>query len=156
MRMIAALLALLLAGSAAADGINISGPSYLFGPWTPTIISGGGGTPTYSAQTGFYEQFGREVTVRFTVTLATAGTLAAGVVSIGGLPITAVGTGTCWVSSYSVTGLSALTYGVTGTISDATTSINLVSNGNAVSTSVTVAQIGATPFFVGTCSYKAS
>lgn len=154
-RLAAFLLALILSAPALADGINIP-PVPIQGSWTPTITSAGGGTPTYSTQTGFYEQIGRQITVRFTVVLATAGTLGAGNISVGGLPVTAVGTGMCSISQYSTAGLTALNVGVGGVISDATTSIGLVSFSNTATSAITVAQAGATAFFIGYCTYKAS
>jgi hypothetical protein len=61
-------------------------------PFTPTIASSGGGTPTYSAQVARYRRFFGLVHITGRVTLATFGTLAAGSVSIGGLPVASVNT----------------------------------------------------------------
>lgn len=60
--------------------------------FTPTIISSGGGAPTYSVQVARYRRFFGLVHVTGRVTLATFGTLAAGTVTIGGLPFASVNT----------------------------------------------------------------
>jgi hypothetical protein len=61
---------------------------YEEGSFTPTIISSGGGTPTYTTQVGRYIKIGRLVVGSGRVTLATKGTLAAGDVLIDDLPFT--------------------------------------------------------------------
>jgi hypothetical protein len=58
--------------------------------FTPTIISSGGGTPTYSLQVGRYRRVNGWVEITGQITLATFGTLAAGSITIGGLPVAAV------------------------------------------------------------------
>jgi hypothetical protein len=60
--------------------------------FTPTIVSSGGGTPTYTRQVARYRRFLGLVQITGRVTLATFGTLAAGTVSIGGLPVASVNT----------------------------------------------------------------
>lgn len=61
---------------------------YEEGTFTPTITSGGGGAATYTTQIGYYTKVGKNVWVGGRVTLATAGTLAAGSISLSGLPFT--------------------------------------------------------------------
>lgn len=56
------------------------------GTWTITLASSGGGTPTYTNRTGYYLRKGNEVTASGILTLLTRGTLAAGTMSITGLP----------------------------------------------------------------------
>jgi hypothetical protein len=58
--------------------------------FTPTIISSGGGTPTYSLQVGRWRRVNGWVEITGQITLATFGTLAAGSITIGGLPVAAV------------------------------------------------------------------
>jgi hypothetical protein len=58
------------------------------GSWTMTVVSTGGGVPTYTRQTGYYMRVGTLVFVQGYVTLLTKGTLAAGSISISGLPFT--------------------------------------------------------------------
>lgn len=68
------------------DNIGTSGnPANTF---TPAIASSGGGTPTYSVQAGCYEIVNGRCFFNLSVTLATLGTLAAGNVTITGMPVT--------------------------------------------------------------------
>jgi Concanavalin A-like lectin/glucanases superfamily len=60
--------------------------------WTPTLASSGGGAPTYTTRTGRAVKVGKLVTFWTRITLATAGTLAAGNLTITGLPFTAENT----------------------------------------------------------------
>ncbi len=62
---------------------------YEEGTFSPTIVSSGGGTPTYSLQSGLYTKIGKMVLVQIAVTLSNKGTLAAGNISLGALPFTA-------------------------------------------------------------------
>lgn len=61
-------------------------------PWTPTIVSSGGGAPTYTTNTGEITKEGNLVTGSFLIVLSGLGTLAAGTVTIAGLPYTASAT----------------------------------------------------------------
>jgi hypothetical protein len=67
---------------------------YEEGTWTPTFVSSGGGVPTYSTPTnGYYLKVGKHIEAQGVITLSALGTLAAGQMSIGGLPF-AAGSGT--------------------------------------------------------------
>jgi hypothetical protein len=57
------------------------------GTWTMTLVSSGGGTPTYTDRTGYYLRVGSVMHVTGILTLATTGTLAAGSLTITGLPV---------------------------------------------------------------------
>jgi hypothetical protein len=59
---------------------------YEVGTWTPTLISSGGGVPTYNTQTGRFIRTGNFIQASFFITLATLGTLAAGTLTVGNLP----------------------------------------------------------------------
>lgn len=59
---------------------------YGSGLFTPTLISSGGGTPTYAAQYGSYQQIGNRVHFNLRISISALGTLAAGNVTVGGLP----------------------------------------------------------------------
>lgn len=59
---------------------------YEEGTWSPTIVSSGGGTPTYTTQSGRYVKVGKYVWLGGRLTLATKGTLAAGTITVEGLP----------------------------------------------------------------------
>lgn len=157
-RIVCALLALFFTTAALADGINISGPSYLFGAWTPTLV--GSATPgtgqTYAQQVGSYEQLGRQVTIRFSITATSLGT-AAGNIKLGNLPVANVAeNGMCVISFYTVTGLAALNYVVTGVVDQSASTVSLYQNGSTASINVTIAQAGASAAFIGYCNYRAS
>lgn len=55
--------------------------------WTPTLVSSGGGAPTYTTQTGSYIKVGKKVTFAGRITLTNKGTLGAGTLTIA-LPFT--------------------------------------------------------------------
>ena len=57
-----------------------------YGTFTPTLLSAGGGTPTYVVQQGIYARAGKLVNVSGNITLASKGSLAAGALAIGGFP----------------------------------------------------------------------
>jgi hypothetical protein len=79
--------------SASTDANTLD--DYEEGTWTPTV----GGTATHSTQTGSYTKIGRQVTVKFEITITTLGT--GSTTTISGLP-------------FSVSGASGETYGATG------------------------------------------
>ena len=56
---------------------------------TPTLVSSGGGAPTYTTQTGSFTKTGNQVVGSFLISLTNLGTLAAGTLTIAGLPFTA-------------------------------------------------------------------
>jgi len=125
--------------------------------WTPTVTTTGTvGTPAYSVQVGSYEQIGRQVTVRFNITLSGWAGSPTGNVLIAGLPLTSANTanddGVCHISNYVVTGLTASTI-MTGFIAPNAASAQLVQVGTTTTTPVTTAQSGLTPTFIGMCNY---
>jgi hypothetical protein len=66
---------------------------YEEGTWTPAIFGNGGQSgQAYSVQSGTYTKIGREVTVRFFVTLSTEGTFSGAYLLLGGLPFTIAAT----------------------------------------------------------------
>lgn len=138
------------------DGTTLS---YSQAAWTPTLIGSTSGAFTYSTQVGSYERVGRQVTVRFSLVAATAGT-ASGNVQVGGLPFAAAATSndfaSCYVGQYAAAGLAALNYGITGNISPSASVVSLLSNATSGGTPVTVAQAGATFTVLGTCIYRAA
>lgn len=148
-------------GAATATSINFGGTTlanYVEGSWTPTIV--GGTTPgtgqSYTSQTGQYERIGRLVIASFNLIVSGVGT-ASGLAQIGGLPIAAVGSaGWGYLSGYSVTGLTVLTYGIVCSVASGGSVINLLSNGNTAISNITIAQCGSTPFFQGTLIYRVS
>lgn len=124
--------------------------------FTPTIISGGGGTPTYSVQVGRYVKIGKFVSAYGKVTLATKGTLAAGIVSIGGLPVatenTANADASVVIGAY---GLTTSVVSLFGTMAPGTTTISLQINTAAATsgTNMTVADMSGTTTFTFAVQY---
>lgn len=127
---------------------NIIGPKYQErGTWTPTIVSSGGGAPTYSTQSGRYIKTDKQVFCSAVIDLATAGTLAAGTLTVGGFPFTvnnavaSRATGTCtWVS------FATAFINVIVRMAENTTTADLLGATGAVATTstVSVANFGAT------------
>ncbi len=76
--------------NAVADANTLD--DYEEGSWTPTIVSSGGGTPTYTVQTGLYTKVGNTVFCEGRVTISAFGSLAAGTITIASLPFTASAT----------------------------------------------------------------
>jgi hypothetical protein len=58
------------------------------GTFTPTLVSVGGGTPTYSSQVGLYVRAGKAIIFSARVQISNLSSLAAGGITIGGLPFT--------------------------------------------------------------------
>jgi hypothetical protein len=69
--------------------INVAGNVldwYEEGIFTPTLTSSGGGTPVYTTQYAHFDRVGRTVHFIVNLQISGLGTLAAGTISIGGLP----------------------------------------------------------------------
>jgi hypothetical protein len=78
------------------------------GTFTPTLVSSGGGVPTYSLQLGRYVLLGNShVAFNAVITLSAFGTLAAGTLTVAGLPFTAADTGISNVCSITANNLDA-------------------------------------------------
>lgn len=141
--------------SAARSSLGV--PIYTAGSWTPTVTTSGTvGTPAYSIQVGTYEQIGRQVTVRFSLTLTSWAGSPTGNVSIAGLPFSSANVGNdngvCTMGSYIVTGLTASNI-LSGLVNFNTNVIQVLQIGNTTGAVVTQAQFGATAVVIGTCSY---
>lgn len=153
-------------GTGVATALAIAGGSTgalaveTFGTWTPTIV--GSTTPgtgqTYTTQVGTWERHGRQIVARFSIVATSLGT-AAGNTQIGGLPVASANTannfGTCVVPAYSVAGLPALSYGITGYVQPNSSVIDLATMNNTSSGNITIAQAGASAVFRGTVIYQA-
>jgi hypothetical protein len=71
----------------AAPSTNVTTlDDYRESTWTPTIVSAGGGSPTYTKRIGYYTKIGNLVTVHFNITW-TAFTGGSGAMNITGLPL---------------------------------------------------------------------
>lgn len=149
------------AGVPAALAIAANGaggfPTYTAGSWTPTLTTTGTvGTPTYTIQVGTYEQIGRQVTVRFSLTITAWAGSPTGNVSIASLPLTSANitndNGTCTMGSYVVTGLTASNI-LSGVVNANTSTIQMLQIGNTTGAVVTAAQFGPTAVVIGMCGY---
>lgn len=122
--------------------------------FTPTIVSSGGGTPTYSVQVARYDRTNGFVRISGQVALATFGTLAAGTVTIAGLPVAHV-TVANLSSSVSISYYTATSAGVvSGLIDSASSSIRLLlATGGAAPVNMTKADLAATSTFIFSASY---
>ncbi len=145
-------------GSSSALDTWVNCPTYAATTWTPAITTTSTvGTPAYTTQVGSYEKIGRQVTVRFDITLSGWTGSPTGNVEISGLPVAAANTsndyGTCAISNYTVTGLAASNIGITGLISPNTSVIILYQNSNTASSQITAAQAGTTATLIGFCNY---
>jgi hypothetical protein len=126
------------------------------GTWTPTLVSSGGGTPTYLAQTGVSFKTGAFAFLEGTLTISAFNTLAAGTLTIGGLPFTCGGAhGTVHIPYWGT--LAANASSITGYVSSGTATIILLwvtGAGQTVgSTQLTKADITASMTFVFSAMY---
>lgn len=129
---------------------------YEEGTWTPAITSAGGGAATYSVQVGRYVKIGKLVRVNGRVTLATKGTLAAGAVTITGLPFASDSTtnadAAAIIGQYSLT---TAIVSIFASIAANTSAIALQINTVAATsgTNLLVTDVAATSTFVFSASY---
>lgn len=128
--------------NASADANTLD--DYEEGTFTPVIASSGGGSATYTTQTGTYTKVGDRVYFSISITLATKGTLAAGNVTITGLPFTV---SSALITAYAVMPGSLLTTTAGSVCADSnlsTTVVRLFTFTAGVSALLTVADLAAT------------
>lgn len=141
------------ASSAGANTLD----DYEEGTFTPTYASSGGGTPTYNTQYGGYTKIGNRALVTIRVLLTDKGTLAAGNLSIEGLPFTVeniAGNVNSWAISGNqfaagINSLTALSINNTTTV----TPLNFAAG---TQTQLTVANINATNSINLSSQYRAA
>ena len=118
--------------SASTDANTLD--DYEEGTWTPTVIATGGGTATYSAQSGYYIKIGSLVSVWFQVNYG-RGTLSGGL-GIGNLPFA-----TASISNV----YSSAAIGYWGLQSTITLMVNhIAQNGGTSNTNIRIANGGST------------
>lgn len=125
------------------------------GSITPTLVSSGGGAPTYTAQVGYYTRLGNRVFFQLRVQLATLGTLAAGNLTIAGLPIATNGTSGN-IPTFTANGRIMAITATTQLCADATagsTSVRLLVFNAGIMAVLTVADITGTSIIDVTGSY---
>lgn len=145
--------------AACADLSNGSGAcaqTYTATSWTPTLSTDAtAGTPAYSVQTGTYEQVGKLVVAHFAIVLSGWTGSPTGNVQINGLPV-ADGSnyGSCSISRWAFTGLSALNYSIAALVNPGASVAILQQSGSTGTITITAAQVGTTPTIVGNCIYN--
>jgi hypothetical protein len=132
--------------------------TYKEATWTPTITTSGTvGTPSYGVQEGDYTRIGREITARFSLSLIGWTGTPTGNVSVGGLPIansaTANNYAGCFVYAYTVAGLAASSFGLSGYISPGGSTVLLLQNQATGNVAVTAAEAGVGLVVQGVCNY---
>ena len=122
--------------------------NYVEGTFTPTLVSSGGGAPTYSGQAGTYTRIGNRVLFNLRVAISALNTLAAGGLSVGGLPITSNAGAVAAALSLEPNNLGATAVTcVTASIQAASTSIILNKYAGGADSQLTVADISGTAVF---------
>lgn len=100
-------------GAASATSVSFGGTAlanYVESTFVPVIVSSGGGTCTYSAQSGLYTRIGNRVFFNINVTVATS-SLSTGTVSITALPValsTTASSFTVYCSNLAVTDITQI------------------------------------------------
>lgn len=116
------------------------------GTFTPTLVSTGGGVPTYTMQQARFTKIDNRVLFELQVALATLGTLAAGNVTINGLPYVSEAT----ANNRQPVAISAATLGATAAtmvmahINSGTSQISLFRYAAGVRTNLAVADLSGT------------
>lgn len=149
---------LLFPSLVSAQTYGVAGRIGSVGSWTPGVTaSSTAGTPAYTTQVGSYIKIGSSIYVQFDLVLSGWTGTPSGNVSITGLPFTSTGTssdnGGCIVTQYTVTGLAASNWGITGVIAPSGTTALLLSQNNTGTANVTASQTGTTPTLIGFCNY---
>lgn len=139
-----------------SNGGTACSQAYTATTWTPVVTtSGTPGTPVYVIQVGSYEAIGRQVTVRFVVSLSSWGGVPTGNLIVAGLPVASSAAsndfGSCTIGQYTVTTLTGTT--MTGYVSPGASAITFQQSSTTGSSAVTAAQAGATVQIIGACFY---
>jgi hypothetical protein len=119
------------------------------GSATVTLVSSGGGTPTYSTQTLWWVRQGNKVDITINLQLATLGTLAAGTLTIQGNPFTAENVANKKPVFAVVPGnlAAAATTSIVADMAENTSSIRLFKYAAGALTTLAVSDLSGTAFF---------
>lgn len=143
--------------SASSDANTLD--DYEEGTWTPTVVSAGGGSGTYTSQTGTYTKNGRIVTAIFDLLLSSKAGFSAGVASIGGLPFTVLNSDGAFATGPVIwSGTTSSLYSMTAFCTKNTTNAALKTTAGAVTTSqnVSIADLANATGLTGSVVYNAS
>lgn len=139
------------------DADSVDGAHYASGTWTPTLVSSGGGTPTYGTQSGLYTKVGSRVTVDGFLVISAFNTLAAGTLTIAGLPFTcnASAHGTAHIPYWGILSANASSLNGYVVLNTATIALLWVTGAGQAfgSTQLTKADITAAMTFIFTATY---
>lgn len=138
------------------NGGTACSQSYTATTWTPVLgTSGTSGTPTYVIQVGSYEQIGRQVTARFTVSISAWAGLPTGNVIISGLPVASASTsndfGACFIGQFTAATLTGTN--LSGYITPGTSAFVLQQGSVTGSGFVSPTQAGTGLQIIGSCVY---
>ncbi len=140
-----------------ADAANISGASaQIVTNWTPTLTATGGGTFTYSVQTGYYVKSGRSVSCYFTVTV-TGVTGIAGTIRVSNLPATSINQTNAGGGALDNYSFAVLPSHVTGLVAANSTYMDLYWHDRSGSTNtmnlMTTTEFGVAATMIGRITY---
>lgn len=152
--------ALITDGAGALSWSDIAGISgstaQTVATWVPTLTATGGGTFTYSVQTGYYIKSGRSVSCYFTVTI-TGVTGVSGTVRVSNLPVTSINQTNAGGGALDNYSFASLPSHVTGLVAANSTYMALYWHDRAGSTNtmdlMTTANLGTSATLIGRITY---
>lgn len=140
-----------------ANVANIAGSSpQIVTNWTPTLTATGGGTFTYSIQTGYYIKSGQSVSCFFTVAI-TGAVGASGTVRLSNLPVTSINQTNAGGGALDNYSFAVLPTHVTGLVAANNTHMDLYWHDRTGSTNsinlMTTGELGTTATMIGRVTY---
>ena len=141
-----------------ANVANIAGApaTQIVTTWVPTLIATGGGSFTYSVQSGYYIKSGQSVTAYFTVTI-TGTTGVSGTVRLGDLPVTSINQTNAGGGALDNYSFAALPSHVTGLVAANSTYMALYWHDRSGSTNtmglMTTGNLGTSATLIGRITY---
>ena len=124
---------------------------YLEGTWTPVVTSSGGGTCSYSSQSGSYTKIGNIVFFNAYILLSDVSSLTAGNITVAGLPIAAADNFSCstFLNNAGVTATTA----ISGVVLSSSTEITPYVYSAGTETMLTASQLTNTSTLILTGQY---
>lgn len=141
-----------------ANVANIAGApaTQIVTTWVPTLTATGGGTFTYSVQTGYYIKSGQSVTCYFTISI-TGVTGVSGTVNLSNLPVTSINQTNAGGGALDNYSFAVLPSHVTGLVAANSTSMAMYWHSRTGSSNtmelMTTALLGTTATLIGRISY---
>ena len=152
--------ALITNGSGALSWTDIAGISggstQTVASWTPRLVSSGGGSFTYSVQSGYYIKSGRNVSCFFTIAITGASGVS-GTVSLSDLPVTSINQTNAGGGALDNYTFAALPIHVTGLVAANGNTMHFYWHDRNVFTNtlalMTTGQLGTTATLIGRVNY---